>query len=148
MSIDRWFYRFRAYLVSPPLFFAVFCSYQETETFVWPLGISVFILGFALRLWAQQHLHYRLRVHKHLSTTGPYGFVRQCSYRSGCHSHFRASLARSHHVLLVFNSLQICSPLRRNSSSGEIWATLPRIYVTSASLVSSKFQFFKARVGK
>jgi protein-S-isoprenylcysteine O-methyltransferase Ste14 len=80
MSIDRWFYRFRAYLVSPPLFFAVFCSYQETETFVWPLGISVFILGFALRLWAQQHLHYRLRVHKHLSTTGPYGFVRNPVY--------------------------------------------------------------------
>jgi protein-S-isoprenylcysteine O-methyltransferase Ste14 len=42
--------------------------------------MSIFILGLALRIWAQQHLHYRLKVHKGLTMTGPYSFVRNPVY--------------------------------------------------------------------
>ena len=80
MRLDHWFYRFRSFLVSPPLIFASFCFFRETERFVWPLGISVFLIGFMLRLWAQQHLHYRLKIRKQLTTTGPYAFVRNPVY--------------------------------------------------------------------
>ena len=80
MRLNHWFYRFRAYLVSPPLIFAPFCFLHETQGFLWPLGILVFLIGFTIRLWAQQHLHYRLRVRKHLTITGPYKFVRNPVY--------------------------------------------------------------------
>ena len=80
MRLNHWFYRFRAYLVSPPLIFASFCFLHETKGFVWPLGILIFLIGFMIRLWAQQHLHYRLRVRKHLTITGPYKFVRNPVY--------------------------------------------------------------------
>jgi len=80
MSFYHWFYRFRSVLVSPPLVFAFFYSSHETKKWVWPLGISVFLIGFMVRLWAQEHLHYRLRVRKYLTTTGPFGFVRNPIY--------------------------------------------------------------------
>ena len=80
MAVYHWFYRFRSFLVSPPLIVASFCFFRETEGLVWPLGILVFLIGFVIRLWAQQHLHYRLRVRKHLTTTGPYAFVRNPVY--------------------------------------------------------------------
>jgi protein-S-isoprenylcysteine O-methyltransferase Ste14 len=81
MSVANWVYRFRGYLVAPPLIFAIFWSRYETEAeFIWPLGISLFIFGVAIRIWAQQHLHYRIKVHKTLTTTGPYSFVRNPIY--------------------------------------------------------------------
>jgi protein-S-isoprenylcysteine O-methyltransferase Ste14 len=81
VSVSRWIYRFRGYLISPPLIFAFFCSHFETEAeFIWPLGICLFVSGIVLRIWAQQHLHYRLKVHKNLTTIGPYSFVRNPVY--------------------------------------------------------------------
>jgi protein-S-isoprenylcysteine O-methyltransferase Ste14 len=72
----------RNVLISPLLFFALFFSFLETENHwvVWPLGISIFLLGLALRILALQHLHYRLKVHKGLTMTGPYFFVRNPIY--------------------------------------------------------------------
>jgi protein-S-isoprenylcysteine O-methyltransferase Ste14 len=81
MSVAEWVYQFRGYLVAPPLIFAIFWSRFETEAeFIWPLGICLFAFGVGLRIWAQQHLHYRIKVHKTLTMKGPYSFVRNPIY--------------------------------------------------------------------
>ena len=82
IHMTRWIYRFRGYLVIPPLIFAFFCFSLETEMdyFIWPIGISLVFIGMILRIWAQQHLRYRLNVKKCLTTTGPYSFIRNPIY--------------------------------------------------------------------
>lgn len=82
MSVPRWVYRFRSYLACPPLFIAFFSRFYEIESdsIIWPLGVGIILVGIALRIWAQQHLHHRLRVHKQFTTTGPYEFVRNPLY--------------------------------------------------------------------
>lgn len=81
MSITRVAYHFRGVLITPPFIFALFCFSSETEMdcLIWPLGVSLFLSGLLLRVWAQQHLHYRL-FKKYLTTTGPYSFVRNPIY--------------------------------------------------------------------
>jgi protein-S-isoprenylcysteine O-methyltransferase Ste14 len=82
MSIPRIAYRLRGVLIAPPYIFALLCFSYETENdwVIWPIGVSIFLLGFLLRIWAQQHLHYRLHVRKHFTKTGPYFFVRNPIY--------------------------------------------------------------------
>ncbi len=82
MSFTRIAYRFRGFLPTPLFIFAFICTKFETEWhwFIWPLGVSIFILGLLLRIWAQEHLKYRLKVKKNLATTGPYSFVRNPMY--------------------------------------------------------------------
>ena len=80
--VPEWIYHRRSILVAPPLVFALVCFFHQTEAhvLVWFLGTSIFLLGWALRIWAQQHLHYRLKEETHLTTTGPYSFVRNPIY--------------------------------------------------------------------
>ena len=82
MSVPYWVYRIRNFLVCPPLIFAFLCHFYEIEAeeIIWPLGVSIVLLGVALRIWAQQHIHHRLIGHKQLTTTGPYEFVRNPLY--------------------------------------------------------------------
>jgi protein-S-isoprenylcysteine O-methyltransferase Ste14 len=80
--MTQWFYRLRGYLTIPPMIFALFCFPWESEIdyLIWPLGIGLVFIGFILRIWAQQHLHYRLKVGMSLTTTGPYSFIRNPIY--------------------------------------------------------------------
>jgi protein-S-isoprenylcysteine O-methyltransferase Ste14 len=82
MTAFPWVYRFRSYWACAPLLFALFLEYGEVEEDwpIWIAAIGLFLLGMGLRVWAQQHLHHRLRVHKQLSMTGPYRFVRNPLY--------------------------------------------------------------------
>ncbi len=82
MSAPRWVYRFRNYLASPPLIFAFALNDYEVEAhgLTWPLAVVIVLAGIALRIWGQQHLHYRVGVRKQLTTAGPYGFVRNPLY--------------------------------------------------------------------
>ena len=78
----QWVYRIRGLLMLPPAAFIVLFSLGEFENdgLVWPVGLTIFAAGMAIRIWAQMHLHYRLRVHKKLTTTGPYVYVRNPIY--------------------------------------------------------------------
>lgn len=82
MSISNWIYRYRGVLASMPLIFAFGCFKYEIEAdwIIWPLGTSIFLLGFLLRVWAHNHCSYRQNVAKRLATTGPYLFVRNPLY--------------------------------------------------------------------
>ena len=75
-------YKIRGLLMLPPCVFVLFVVYQETEWSValWPIGLAIFFAGVALRIWAQVHLHYRLKTRKVLTTTGPYTMVRNPIY--------------------------------------------------------------------
>lgn len=75
-------YRLRGIVMSPfyIVLVLVFVWELEYDAIVWPVGLAVFFVGVAVRVWAQTQLHYRLRIRKHLTTTGPYAYVRNPIY--------------------------------------------------------------------
>lgn len=75
-------YALRGWLMVPPMLFVTLCTWTETEghLFVFGIGGFVFALGLVLRVWAQIHLHYRLKIRKVLTVTGPYAIVRNPIY--------------------------------------------------------------------
>ncbi|HOD72176.1 MAG TPA: isoprenylcysteine carboxylmethyltransferase family protein [Deltaproteobacteria bacterium] len=75
-------YRLRGALIVPFYLFVLFYSRGEfTNPMIsHPIGAILFGAGLALRIWAQMHLHYRLKTHKILTLTGPYRYVRNPIY--------------------------------------------------------------------
>jgi protein-S-isoprenylcysteine O-methyltransferase Ste14 len=78
-----WIYYLRNFGAALPLLFAFICNYGEIETYdrlLWGVGGAIFLSGMALRIWSQQHLHYRMGIHKQLTTSGPYSLLRNPLY--------------------------------------------------------------------
>lgn len=75
-------YKIRGILMAPPFLFLLVTFVGETEwdSLIWPIGLAFSGLGVLLRVWAQMHLHYRLRISKTLTTTGPYAYLRNPIY--------------------------------------------------------------------
>ena len=70
-------------MVTPPLLFALVWTKGMVDHawLVWPAGLFVFSAGLLVRIWAQEHLHFRLRdVHNTFTRTGPYRWVRNPIY--------------------------------------------------------------------
>jgi protein-S-isoprenylcysteine O-methyltransferase Ste14 len=68
--------------MAPPVLFVAFCTWGEVENevIVWSVGGGLFLLGLALRIWAQMHLRHRLPIKRQLTLTGPYRYVRNPLY--------------------------------------------------------------------
>jgi protein-S-isoprenylcysteine O-methyltransferase Ste14 len=75
-------YTWRGLIAGLPVIFSIFCFWGECENalVVWPLGLLLFGLGWALRMWAQKYLGYRLKIKRSITTSGPYALVRNPIY--------------------------------------------------------------------
>ncbi len=75
-------YKLRGILMAPLYLFmmTVFFHEMERDAVIWPVGAGLFLEGVLIRIWTQMHLHYRLRVRKKLTTTGPYSIIRNPIY--------------------------------------------------------------------
>ena len=85
MTFQRFVYEYRGWMVTPPLLVALFWTRDLVGPTwkVWPLGLLIFAAGLLGRIWAQQHLHFRLRdVDNAFTHTGPYRWVRNPIYIS------------------------------------------------------------------
>jgi protein-S-isoprenylcysteine O-methyltransferase Ste14 len=77
------FFKLRGLLMLPLLGVMLLVTDWEWENdyAIWPIGLSLFAAGLALRIWSQRHLKYRLRLAEpELATDGPYRYVRNPVY--------------------------------------------------------------------
>jgi protein-S-isoprenylcysteine O-methyltransferase Ste14 len=81
-NMPKWVFKLRGVVMAPPIIFAVLCTWSETDNPLlnFSVGGAFFIAGWFLRIWSQMHLHYRLKIHKVLTETGPYVYVRNPIY--------------------------------------------------------------------
>lgn len=66
----------------PPLLFLLLWPHWQVQQPLLTFGIGglLFAAAMVLRVWAQMHLHYRLRAETVLTQTGPYAYVRNPIY--------------------------------------------------------------------
>jgi len=75
------FYRNRGLLVAPPVLLSLINPFlTDKRLFYWVTGMIIFLSGWLIRVWAQQFLHYRLKMDMCLTISGPYLFVRNPIY--------------------------------------------------------------------
>ena len=55
MARFRWIYHLRNFEAAIPLLFALIFDYYESESeyLVWGVGPAIFLIGLAIRIWAQ-----------------------------------------------------------------------------------------------
>ena len=71
----RIWYKLRGALIAPVYVIAmVYFGYEQENWLIYPLGGALFTAGWIMRVWSQMHLHYRLKVHKVLTKTGPFDY--------------------------------------------------------------------------
>jgi len=75
-------YRYRGALVAIPPVVALVTKWHqyENDAVAWTVAVLIFSAGFGLRIWAQQHLHFRLKMKMNLTSTGPYVLTRNPIY--------------------------------------------------------------------
>ena len=75
-------FKMRGWLALSPVLLAMFCYRGEVEndTIIWGIGGALFLAGMGLRVWAQCHVRYRLRVPKEVASSGPYRYTRNPIY--------------------------------------------------------------------
>jgi protein-S-isoprenylcysteine O-methyltransferase Ste14 len=77
---------YRTFAYIPPFIFMMISSYGEIEHdyIIWPLGISIVLLGASVRVWSTKHIGRRIvsmkKKGKMLVRTGPYAIVRNPLY--------------------------------------------------------------------
>jgi len=135
-------FKSRGWLVLPPVFAAFFCFRWETghDTVIWAIGGPVFLAAVGLRVWAQCHLHYRLHVHKVMTTEGPYRYTRNPIYVAN--TAIVASLVLLMECAwLVLPAVVWCAvaysagALRGKTPVGELWQSLSPLHGNRAPVV-------------
>lgn len=72
-------YRYRGALLAPPLLASLLLP-ADGGLVSWTAGLALFAAGFVLRVWAQEHVRYRIDAAPSLTTDGPYSRVRNPVY--------------------------------------------------------------------
>lgn len=80
MDLRERIYRHRGPLLAPPLLLALLLGGDGAGAWPWGAGLAMFGIGAAIRVWAGEHVRYRLNDAHRLATTGPYRRVRNPVY--------------------------------------------------------------------
>lgn len=117
-------YSMRGVLVSLPIVFVLFFPqpWSADGYLLFGFGLGLVTLGFCLRLWAQQHLHYRIEAGMALTTTGPYQLIRNPLYVGN--------------ILIFVGTI---------ATSGRAWLTLATL-LWSAAVYTAVVRFEEARL--
>jgi len=72
-------------------------SETPIDRYIWLIGLTIFLIGVFGRIWAQEHLHFRLKMNVTFTDSGPYGMVRNPIYI--CNTLICTGLTVASHIL-------------------------------------------------